>query len=59
MEFKKSSRCGTSTCVEVAIGHQDIWVGDSKNPDAAPLKFTRAEWTDFVAGVKLGEFDIK
>jgi hypothetical protein len=58
MEFKKSSRCGTSTCVEVAIGHSKIWVGDSKNPDGPCLTFDRAEWKVFIAGVKLGEFDI-
>ncbi|SIO85630.1 hypothetical protein BQ8420_07920 [Nocardiopsis sp. JB363] len=32
-------------------------VRDSKNPDAAPLVFTRAEWDAFVEGVKDGEFD--
>ncbi|MEU3308759.1 DUF397 domain-containing protein [Nocardiopsis sp. NPDC006832] len=57
-------------CVEVAVapGHEVVVenksaegevfvVRDSKNPDAAPLVFTRAEWDAFVEGVKDGEFD--
>jgi hypothetical protein len=31
-------------------------IRDSKNPDAAPLRFTNAEWDAFVAGVEAGEF---
>lgn len=59
MKFKKSSKCGTSTCVEVAIGLTKVWVGDSKHPNGGNLEFTTDEWTAFVEGVKLGEFDIK
>ena len=31
---------------------------DTKDMDLGPLRFTRAEWAAFVAGVKIGEFDV-
>ncbi|WP_328464530.1 DUF397 domain-containing protein [Actinoplanes sp. NBC_00393] len=54
--WRKSSRCGTSTCVEVAKVDDQYLVRDSKNPDAATLSFTKAEWDAFVEGVTAGEF---
>jgi hypothetical protein len=45
-------------CVEVeALGNGDVFVTDSKHPDAEGVLFTRAEWVAFVEGVKAGEFD--
>lgn len=54
--WRKSSRCGTSTCVEVARLGEAILVRDSKNPEAGTLAFTEAEWDAFTAGVLAGEF---
>ncbi|GAA2890219.1 hypothetical protein Acy02nite_63810 [Actinoplanes cyaneus] len=54
--WRKSSRCGTSTCVEVAKIDDTYLVRDSKNPEAAALSFTKAEWDAFVEGVSAGEF---
>lgn len=54
--WRKSSRCGTSTCVEVAKVDDQYLIRDSKNPDAAALSFTPAEWDAFVLGVAAGEF---
>ena len=53
--FKKSSRCGTSTCVEVKIDNHLVTVRDSEGD---VVMYTHAEWQAFVEGVKLGEFDI-
>jgi hypothetical protein len=55
--WRKSTRCGTNTCVEVAVVDNEYLVRDSKNPDTAPLSFTQEEWTAFVAGVNAGEFN--
>jgi hypothetical protein len=55
-KWHKSSRCGTSTCVEVAKVGSEYLVRDSKNLDVAPLSFTAAEWDAFVEGVRAGEF---
>ena len=54
--WRKSSRCGTSTCVEVAKIDDQYMVRDSKNPGAATLTFTKEEWDAFVEGVSAGEF---
>jgi hypothetical protein len=54
--WRKSSRCGTSTCVEVAKVDDQYMIRDSKNPEAPALSFTPAEWDAFVEGVAAGEF---
>ena len=54
--WRKSSRCGTSTCVEVAKVDDRYMIRDSKNPEAATLTFTKEEWDAFVEGVSAGEF---
>jgi hypothetical protein len=55
--WRRSSRCASSSCVEVAAVNDEVLLRDSKNPEVPPLSFTREEWTAFVGGVKLGEFD--
>lgn len=58
IQFKKSSRCGGGTCVEVAqLPDGTVAVRDAKNVKQALLVFNPAEWTAFVQGVKAGEFD--
>lgn len=54
--WRRSSRCGSTTCVEVARVEDQYLIRDSKNPDAAALSFTAAEWKAFVEGVNAGEF---
>lgn len=57
--WRKSSRCGTTTCVEVAKVSGQYLVRDSKRPDAPSLSFTQEEWTAFVEGVSAGEFSFE
>jgi hypothetical protein len=58
IDFKVSSFCSLGDCVEVGVADDGgIAVRDSKSPDAAVLRFTPAEWRDFVEGVRAGEFD--
>lgn len=61
--WRRSSYCGDSACVEVAmtpdangVAHA-IGVRDAKRVDSPVLRFTRDEWCAFIAGVKKGEFD--
>jgi len=54
--WRKSSRCGSNTCVEVAKVGDQYLIRDSKNPSVAALSFTEAEWVAFVEGVSDGEF---
>ncbi|BAL85257.1 hypothetical protein AMIS_370 [Actinoplanes missouriensis 431] len=59
-EWFTSTRSGPDgdNCVEVAFVGEAIAVRDSKNPAAATLIFTTAEWDAFVGGAKDGEFDL-
>jgi hypothetical protein len=53
--WKKSSRCGTSTCVEVKVEGDFVLVRDN---DRDCVSYSLAEWRVFIEGVKLGEFDV-
>ena len=56
--WRKSTRSDSAgNCVEVAkAGNGNIGVRDSKDPAAAVLIFTPAEWEAFIGGVRLDEF---
>ena len=57
--WRKSSLSGDGGCVEVAmVSGVAIGVRDSKNPTAGHLVFSPSEWSNFLAGVKRGEFDL-
>jgi hypothetical protein len=58
--FRKSSYSGADNpaCVEVGFAITEILLRDSKDPYGPVLRFTPAEWRAFLAGVKVGEFDL-
>jgi hypothetical protein len=59
--WRKSTRSGDNggDCVEVAGNLPDvIAVRDSKDRNGPVLTFSSGEWTAFVEGVKLGQFDL-
>jgi hypothetical protein len=58
LRWRKSSRCDSSSCVEVAVTAERVAVRDSKNLAAPNLSFSHAEWSAFVAGVRAGDFDL-
>jgi hypothetical protein len=47
--FVRSSFCQGALCVEVAVAGDEILMRDAKNRAAAPLRFSREEWRQFVA----------
>jgi len=55
--WRRSTRCGSTACVEVAQHTDRYLVRDSKNPDGPVLTFTQTEWIAFKAGMVAGEFD--
>lgn len=56
--WRKSSRCATSECVEIARDEQDmILLRDSKSPETPALRYTTDEFRAFLDGAKAGEFD--
>jgi Domain of unknown function (DUF397) len=56
-QWRRSSYCTDTTCVEVAMEPTAVAVRDSKQPAGAVLRFTPAEWRAFVSGVRNGEFE--
>jgi hypothetical protein len=59
LKWRKASGCTNGpTCVEVAaLPGGGAAVRDGKDPEGARLRFDAAEWAEFVAAVKTGEFD--
>jgi hypothetical protein len=59
LTWRRSYRCESGACVEVAFGADDtVYVRDSKDRNGTVLRFTRAEWATFTAGVQDGEFNL-
>jgi hypothetical protein len=55
LDWRRSSRCTSGTCVEVARQGDAIRVRDSKSPEVV-LSFSREEWAAFVEAAAAGEF---
>ena len=58
--ISSSSDSGGPSCVEagpVLDGSGRVAVRHSREPDAATIVYTRAEWEAFLGGVRDGEFD--
>lgn len=56
LQWRTSSACASSHCVEVAAQGDRIFVRNTEDPSGEVLVFTEAEWDAFVAGVGRGEF---
>jgi predicted secreted Zn-dependent protease len=54
--WRRSKRCASGSCVEVARVGELFLMRDSKNLDVTPLAFDRDTWQDFITGVKSDEF---
>jgi len=44
--------------VEIAHSRDATFIRDSKDPEGPILSFSRTEWTSFLSGAALGEFDL-
>ena len=51
------ARCDSGACVEVAATGDTVIVRSSAKQGEAPVKLSREEWQEFLAGVKEGTFD--
>ena len=54
--WRRSTRCGSNACVEVARVGGDYLIRDSKDPDGGLLRFSPEEWAAFASAVQAGEF---
>jgi hypothetical protein len=55
VHWRKSARCSSNACVEVADVAGTYMIRDSKDPGGAVLRFSTEEWAAFVDGVKAGD----
>jgi len=55
-QWRKSRRCESSHCVEVAPLGTDVGLRNSQRPDVQ-LTFSPDAWRSFIAGVADGDFD--
>jgi Domain of unknown function (DUF397) len=58
LPWRKSAKCGSETCVEVAISDNKAYVRSSKEAVGPYLVFSAEEWGIFLAGARDHEFDI-
>jgi Domain of unknown function (DUF397) len=56
-KWRKSTRCDSGACLEVAVRDDRVLIRESDRPDGPWLEVSRASWTAFVRGVRAGEFD--
>lgn len=55
-DWRRSSRCGGGTCVEVSTSPRGALVRDSKNDRGPILAFGPDDWRAFLAGIRAGDF---
>ena len=56
--FRKSSYCGGSSCVEVAhLASGQVALRDSKNVEQPGHVFSPDAWTTVTAAIKTGQYD--
>lgn len=55
--WRKSTRCETAACVEVATDGQLVGLRNSTKPEVE-LMIDAASWRLFIDGVRGGEFDL-
>jgi len=55
--WRKSSRCESASCVEVARLPDAVAVRDSKTVNGPILVFAAREWEAFQRGIRAGDFD--
>jgi len=57
LEWHTSRTCEGGACVGVARRGEYVLIGNTNSPDVPVGEFTTDEWRQFIAGVKLGDFD--
>jgi hypothetical protein len=59
LDWRRSTKCGSESCVEVAILGDKAYIRSSKGGAVgAYLVFDAGEWKSFLAGARDREFDI-
>jgi hypothetical protein len=53
--WRKSQRCDSGTCVEVAATAERVFMRDSKHPDGPLLSVDHTQWDEFLRWLKRQE----
>ncbi len=56
--WRRSTRCDSGACVEVAFENGTVAMRDAKHVDGPVLTFTDQAWTTFLDGIRTGEFEV-
>jgi predicted secreted Zn-dependent protease len=57
LTWRTALSCESGACVQVAADQGSILIGSTRQPSGPMLEYTPAEWREFVAGIKRGDFD--
>jgi predicted secreted Zn-dependent protease len=57
LDWRVSRTCDTGACVGVARRGNAVYIRNTNDPEGPISTFTAEEWRQFLAGVKLGDFD--
>ena len=58
MRWRRSSRSTEPESVEVAIDGDWVFVRNAGDPGGPVMRVTLAEWREFLASARAGEFDL-
>jgi predicted secreted Zn-dependent protease len=57
LDWRVSRTCESGACIMVACDGESVVFGNTTRPDGPTYVYTKAEWEEFIVGVKLGDFD--
>ena len=57
LTWRVSRTCDAGACIKVARKGESVLIGNTDKPEGPFGEFTADEWRQFLAGVKLGDFD--
>jgi len=57
LDWRVSRSCESGACIMVARQGESVVFGNTTHPEGPTYTYTRAEWKEFLAGVKHGDFD--
>ena len=53
--WRRSTHCDSSACVEIAVGDDQVFMRDAKDPEGPTLTFPRYAWAEFVRAIRENE----
>lgn len=57
LDWRVSRACESGACIMVASQGDAVIFGNTNHPDGPTFAYTKAEWKEFLAGAKRGDFD--